>query len=77
MSDHRSRMPVVCCLLLLAVPAVAGPALSIDTTEEVVSVPIGTVSSNALPVFNTGDSSLNWTLTDRFSGEVVKSFANP
>ena len=80
MPAHEIRRVVVCFLFLftfLGYPALAGPALSIDTTEVIVDVPIGTVSSNALEVFNTGDSTLNWTLTDRFSGEVVKSFASP
>jgi len=65
---------------ILCIPANvtrAAPALSIDTTEVVVDVPIGTVSSNTLEIFNTGDSTLSWTLTDKFGGEVIKSFDNP
>ena len=61
----------------VAGPLWAGPAISIDTTEVIVDVPIGTVSSNALEIFNVGDATLNWTLTDRFTGKVVKSFPNP
>jgi len=80
MPAHGTRRIVVCFLFLfasLAQPVLAGPELSIDTTEEVIAVPIGTVSSNTLPVFNSGDATLNWTLMDKFQGKVVKSFDNP
>jgi len=68
-----------CALALGSVPATAqtGPDLEIDTAESVILVPRGTVSSNTLSILNNGDAALNWTLTDKVEGKVVKAFENP
>jgi len=81
MRNHHTRkvsVPILAvCLYTVGSTAFGVPELSIDTAESVVHVPIGTVSTNALAIDNDGDTTLNWTLMDKFHGKVVKDFANP
>jgi len=79
MSRSIATVLIPFCILALgsAATAQAGPDLEIDTAESIIPVPQGTVSSNTLSILNNGDAALNWTLSDRFAGKVVKDFENP
>ena len=80
-SGHKAATGLTVWALIVAVgalsPTSGAPEIQMDTLETVVTVPIGTVSTNTISVANTGDEALNWTLIEEVEGKVVKDFANP